>query len=295
MEDHISFYLSYLRTEASSAGNTVAAYRGDLRRFAASLVRRGRPGPVAPTGDDVLAFLMEERARGLKPASVGRALVAVRCFLKYMAAEGLLDPAVLETLDSPRIWERLPEVLSPSEVESLLDTPSRRTPLGVRDRALLETLYATGARASETVGLEPDALDLPGGFARVIGKGSKERMVPLGRKAIRALERYLDTSRPKLLRPPDPGVVFLTRLGAPLRREDLFRIVRRHTLEAGITKKVSPHTLRHSFATHLLAGGADIRSVQELLGHASIKTTQIYTHVESDRLRRIHREFHPRA
>jgi integrase/recombinase XerD len=165
----------------------------------------------------------------------------------------------------------------------------------VRDRALIETLYATGARASETVGLEPDSLDLDTGYARVLGKGSKERMVPLGRKAIRAIRHYLETSRPTLLRDSDPGVVFLTRLGAPLRREDLFRIIRRHALAAGIRKKVSPHTLRHSFATHLLAGGADIRDVQEMLGHASVRTTQIYTHVDQDRLTRVHRKFHPRA
>jgi integrase/recombinase XerD len=201
----------------------------------------------------------------------------------------------LATLDTPRQWVRLPAVLSPEEVESLLEAPPPRKVLGIRDRALLEVLYATGARASETVGLTRDGLDLSLGYVRVRGKGDKERIVPLGAKARAALERYLRVARPRLVTGEDPGVVFVTRLGAPLRREDLWRIVRRHARAAGLPDRVHPHTLRHSFATHLLVGGADIRDVQEMLGHASVKTTQIYTHVEADRLRKVHRKFHPRA
>ena len=295
MNEHIYLYLTYLQSELSLSPKSVEAYRGDLGRFADQLAGRGIVDVPAISADHVLGFMMAERARGLAPASVARALVAIRCFLRHLSGEGLVDGAILAHLDSPKTWEYLPEFLSPDDVTALLRAPSNKKPLGIRDRALLEVLYATGARASETVGLTRDAIDLSVGFARLIGKGNKERLVPLGRKAIRAVERYLTHGRPELVQQKDHPVIFLTRRGAPLRREDLWRIVKRHALAVGITRNVSPHTLRHSFATHLLAGGADIRSVQELLGHASIKTTQIYTHVESDRLRRIHREFHPRA
>ena len=288
-------YLTNLQSEGGVSRNTVDAYRRDLNRFSAFLVSTDRPALAEVSADDVVGFLIAERARGLAPASIGRALVAVRCFLKYLAAEGILDGSIFATLDSPKLWERLPTVLAPEQVEALLAAPAARKPLGIRDRALLEVLYATGARASETVGLRMDGVDLESGFARVYGKGGRERLVPLNAKAIEAIRRYLSAARPKLLREKDPGVVFLTRLGAPLRREDLWRIVRRHAVAAGLGTRVHPHTLRHSFATHLLAGGADIRDVQELLGHASIKTTQIYTHVAADRLRKVHRLFHPRA
>ncbi len=292
MNKRISLYLGYLQGEAGVSRNTIAAYRRDLGRFAAFLAERGvretRP-------EDVASFLMHERARGLSPASVARALVSVRCFLKFLAAEGRLDGRILEHLDTPQVWERLPEVLAPVDVEALLAAPNARTHLGSRDRALFEVLYATGARASETVGLTLDRLELALRWARVIGKGDKERLVPLGRKAVQALSRYLEHHRGKLLRGNVSDLVFVTRLGAPLRREDLWRIVRRHAVAAGIRGKVSPHTLRHSFATHLLAGGADIRHVQEMLGHASVRTTQIYTHVEAERLRKIHKDFHPRG
>ncbi len=295
MNEHIFLYLTYLQTEIGLSRQTIDAYRRDLTRFAGHVRNRGAGQVETLCADDVLGFVIRERARGLAPASVARALVAIRCFLRHLAGEGLVDSTLLDHLDSPKTWEYLPEFLSPADVTALLAVPRLRNPLGIRDRALLEVLYATGARASETVGLTRDALDLTVGYARLIGKGDKERLVPLGRKAIRALTRYLERGRPALIRRNDPPVLFVTRLGAPLRREDLWRIVRRHALAAGISKSVSPHTLRHSFATHLLAGGADIRSVQELLGHASIKTTQIYTHVEADRLRRIHRDYHPRA
>ncbi len=295
MNEHIFLYLTYLQTEIGLSRQTIDAYRRDLTRFAGHMRNRGAGQVETLCADDVLGFVIRERARGLAPASVARALVAIRCFLRHLAGEGLVDSTLLDHLDSPKTWEYLPEFLSPADVTALLAVPRLRNPLGIRDRALLEVLYATGARASETVGLTRDALDLTVGYARLIGKGDKERLVPLGRKAIRALTRYLERGRPALIRRNDPPVLFVTRLGAPLRREDLWRIVRRHALAAGISKSVSPHTLRHSFATHLVAGGADIRSVQELLGHASIKTTQIYTHVEADRLRRIHRDYHPRA
>jgi integrase/recombinase XerD len=295
MEEHISLYLIYLQSEAGLARNTILAYRDDLDRLSAFAAARDLADAADLTAEDVLAFLMEERARGRSPASVARALVSVRCLLKYLALEGRIDGRILERLDAPMVWQRIPEVLSPEEVEALLDAPDPGTPLGTRDRALLEMLYATGARATETVSVTVDRLDLDLRYVRVVGKGNKERIVPVGKAAARAVREYLNGARNELLRGRQTDRLFVTRLGADLRREDLYRIVRRHAQRAGIRSRVSPHTLRHSFATHLLSGGADVRHVQEMLGHASVRTTQIYTHVEADRLRSVHRQFHPRG
>lgn len=296
MNRRISLYLLNLRAESGVARNTIEAYRADLSAWADFLVDRGRTGLEAITSGDVLGFLIRERARGQAPASVARRLVAIRCFLKWLVAEGAIDDSILAGIDSPKQWERIPGVLSPADVEALLAAPETATRLGLRDRALLEILYATGARASETVGATVDRLDLTTRTFRPIGKGNKERMVPLGRPAAAWIGRYLEEVRSRLLRNRAPtDLVFLTRTGNPLRREDLWRIVRRYALSAGLPGKVSPHVLRHSFATHLLSGGADVRDVQEMLGHASVRTTQIYTHVEADRLRAVHRNFHPRA
>jgi integrase/recombinase XerD len=295
VNEHISQYIIYLQSEAGASANTILAYRNDLGRFRDSARERGIRDPSHLTAEDVLAFLMAERARGQSSASVARALVSVRCLLKFLAAEERIDGRILEALDAPKTWERIPEVLSPADVTALLGAPDRSTPLGLRDRALLELLYATGARATETVTITLDRLDLDLRYVRVIGKGDKERIVPVGRAAVKAARAYLDGARETLLRGRATDLVFVTRLGAPLRREDLWRIVKRHALRAGIRGKVSPHTLRHSFATHLLAGGADVRHVQEMLFFNDTATTEIYTHVETERLRRIHKEFHPRG
>jgi integrase/recombinase XerD len=295
VNEHISLFITHLQSEAGAARNTVLAYRDDLRRFDEVATARGIEDPGALEPEDVLAFLMTERSRGRSPASVARALVSVRCLLKFLAGEGVIDGRVLPKLDTPQVWQRIPEVLSPEDVVALLAAPDPSTPLGLRNRTLLELLYATGARATETVTLTTDRIDLDLRFVRVIGKGNKERIVPVGRAAVKALRAWLSGPRDRLLKHRVSPWVFVTRRGAPLRREDLWRIVRKSAIEAEIRKKVSPHTLRHSFATHLLSGGADVRHVQEMLGHASVRTTQIYTHVEADRLRQIHRDFHPRG
>ncbi|MEN8150058.1 MAG: site-specific tyrosine recombinase [Planctomycetota bacterium] len=295
MNDHIFLFITYLQSEAGVARNTILAYRDDLSRFGARMEDRGVADAGALSADDVLAFLMAERDRGRSPASVARALVTVRVLLKFLAGEGEIDGRILERLESPQVWERIPEVLSPDEVTALLASADVSTPLGIRNRALFEMLYATGARATETVTMTTDRLDLDLRYVRVVGKGNKERIVPVGRAAAKAVRVWLRDAREKLLKGKVSPLVFVTRLGAPLRREDLWTIVTKHAAKAKIRKKVSPHTLRHSFATHLMAGGADVRHVQEMLGHASVKTTQIYTHVETDRLRKIHEEFHPRA
>ncbi len=295
MNEHISLFITYLQAEAGVARNTILAYRDDLGRFGKLMADREVTDPDALTAEDVLAFLMAERSRGRSPASVARGLVSVRVLLKFLAGEGRIDGRILERLDSPRTWERIPKFLSPPEVTALLASADTSTPLGIRNRALFEMLYATGARATETVSITTDRLDLDLRYVRVVGKGNKERIVPVGRAAAKAVRIYLREAREKLLRGKASPLVFVTRLGAPLRREDLWTIVTKHAAKAGIRKKVSPHTLRHSFATHLMEGGADVRHVQEMLGHASVKTTQIYTHVETERLRKIHDEFHPRA
>jgi integrase/recombinase XerD len=217
-------------------------------------------------------------------------------FYRFLRLEERTDAGSVELLSSPALWERIPQVLSPESVEKLLAAPLATDRYYLRDRALLETLYATGSRASEVVGLKLEDLYLDSSFCKCLGKGSKQRVVPLGRTAIEVLRAYLTDSRPKLVRAaPDAPWVFVSRGGKGLNREMLWIIVKKYVRRAGLNAKVSPHTLRHSFATHLLAGGADLRTVQELLGHANIRTTQHYTHVDRDRLKAIHQKFHPRG
>jgi integrase/recombinase XerD len=227
---------------------------------------------------------------------VCRHLASLSTFFRFLVFEGRLADNVAQLLVAPAVWDRLPTVLSPAAVDRLLGAPDPRTRLGRRDRAALETLYATGCRASEVAGLRPVDLNLTDGLARCVGKGNKERQVPLGSRAIAALDVYLRLDRPALVRQrPGASTVFVSKSGRPLSRVALWSIVKRHAQVAGLRSDISPHTLRHSFATHLLAGGADLRVVQEMLGHASIATTQVYTRVELSRLRQIHARFHPRC
>jgi len=295
LRGEISDFLDFLRVECGSSDNTIAAYRRDLAKFADFLAREGATRPERIRPRHVTSFLKEEVERGRSGASTARYLSAVRSFLKFLVDEGRIPASAAETVESPALWRRLPVVLSSHEVERLLDAPSPDTPLGLRDRALLEVLYATGARASEAVGLSPEGVDLQAGYARVFGKGRKERIVPLGRAAIAAVRGYLEIGRPRLVVTQDCGRLFVTRTGRPLGRERVWRIVRDCARAAGITKAVHPHTLRHSFATHLLQGGADLRAIQEMLGHADVKTTELYTHLDASRLRSVHSKFHPRA
>lgn len=294
--DPIGPFLHYLMAECGVSPNTLAAYRSDVMRF-----HRWRkthaPGSLETLEISVLAgyvdFLVQ---RGLAPSSVGRNLASLSTFFRFLIFDGHLTENVAKLLMAPAVWDRLPTVLGPSAVDRLLAAPSAETRLGRRDRAALETLYASGCRASEVVGLRPRDLDLKGGFARCVGKGDKERIVPLGERAREALASYLRLDRPVLTaRRPETSTVFVSRSGRPLSRIGLWRIVKVHARNIGLREDVSPHTLRHSFATHLLAGGADLRAVQEMLGHASIATTQVYTRVELSRLREVHGKFHPRS
>jgi len=294
--DPIGPFLHYLMSECGVSPHTLAAYRGDLMRFN-GWRKAHAPGPLAKLDIGDLAGYVDFLTRsGLAPTSVGRHLASLSTFFRFLIFEGRLEENVAKLLVAPAVWDRLPTVLGPAAVDRLLGTPSGETRLGRRDRAALETLYATGCRASEVVSLRPRDLDLQAGVARCVGKGDKERIVPLGSRARAALAEYIERDRPALLRRhPETATVLVARSGRPLSRVGLWRIVKIHARAAGLSASVSPHTLRHSFATHLLAGGADLRAVQEMLGHASIATTQIYTRVELSRLRAVHARYHPRS
>lgn len=296
LNDDITAFRHYLQAERGMAVNTVLAYNRDLDRFAGWVAGGGLGDYLKPSIRDLghyLGFLRDEK---LAPPSVARHLVALKMFYRFLRLEDRSDPSAVELLSSPALWERIPQVLSPESVEKLLAAPQPSDRFYLRDRALLETLYATGSRASEVVGLQMHDLHLDARFCKCVGKGSKQRVVPLGRPAIEAVTEYLNEQRPRLIQAaPDAPWVFVSRGGRALTREMLWVLVKKYVQRAGLNARVSPHTLRHSFATHLLAGGADLRTVQELLGHANIRTTQHYTHVDRDRLKAIHAKFHPRG
>jgi len=291
----VDAFLDYLTIECGLSINTLQAYQRDLGRLAAFLGIEDGQGWDTVTGDQVIAFLVAEKSRGCAVPTVSRALVAARMFFRYLSAEGLVPRDPTEHLESPRLWQTLPEVLDRRAVDRLLSAPDpAHDRLPRRDRAVLEFLYATGARASETADLTLDSVNPEGGYVHCIGKGRKERIVPIGRRALEALDVYLAEERPRLDRRGDPHL-FLTHSGRRLGRETIWRLVKKYARRAGVSRRVSPHTLRHSFATHLLEGGADLRAVQEMLGHVDIATTQVYTHVDPSRLKAIHKKYHPRA
>ncbi|MGC8638460.1 MAG: site-specific tyrosine recombinase XerD [Isosphaeraceae bacterium] len=294
--DPVGQFLYYLMAECGVSPHTLAAYRSDLMHFL-RWRRAQAPGPLKQLDIATLSGYVEELGRsGLAPSSIGRHVASLSTFFRFLVLEGKLSDNVAKLLTAPAVWDRLPTVLGPSAVDRLLQSPSPETRLGRRDRAALEMLYATGCRASEVVGLKPADLDLQTGLARCVGKGDKERWVPLGSRAIAAISSYLATDRPLLTsKHPETRTILVSRTGRPLSRIGLWWIVKQHAQACGLNADVSPHTLRHSFATHLLAGGADLRAVQEMLGHASIATTQIYTRVELSRLRQVHARYHPRS
>lgn len=292
---HLPAFLDHLRFERGLAELTLRGYEHDIARLAAFLHARGRTSPGAATTADLRALILELKDLGLAPASIGRNLSAIRTYFGFLLGESLVVADPSERVQPPKGWRTLPDVLSVDEVDRILQAPDLAHPLAWRDRAMLEFAYASGVRVSELIGLRLRDLSLEEEFALVYGKGSKERLVPVGRRAIGALGIYLRETRPKLEKGKGEGRVFLNARGSPLTRMGVWKILRGHVESAGITKAVSPHTLRHSFATHLLEGGADLIAVQEMLGHADISTTQIYTHVDRRYLAEVHRAFHPRA
>ena len=287
-------FIDYLRSECHLAENSVLAYGRDTKRFCEWLEGKSIPSLTVAQLSDFVGWLGKFK---LAPSSVARTIVAVKMFFKYLQLEGVLVDNNAELLGSQKLWERVPEVVSPRDIDNFLTAPKRIEPLYRRDRAILETLYATGCRVSEISNLQLPDLHLKQRYLKCHGKGNKQRIAPLGDSAIETINEYLAHQRPLLAkhRPAEKDWMFLSRSGRRLRREAIWELVKKYALIAGISPNVSPHTLRHSFATHLLAGGADLRQVQEMLGHSSIATTQIYTHVDQSRLKKVHKEFHPRG
>ena len=294
MQAHVDGFLEYLRVEKGSARNTVDAYQGDLQKFCQFLEKQGWTVEEAgPTGvRKFLAWLDQQR---LESRTVARQIVSLRHFYRYLRREGTVALNPTENLESPRIWKVLPKYLTVEEVERLLEQPPADTPLGTRDRAILELFYATGLRVSELVCLRVADVNLEAGFVRALGKGNKQRLVPMGKLAVAAVEKYSTVSRPRLLGLRQCPYLFVSRRGGRLTRQSLWLLLSRYGRQAGIRKRTTPHLLRHSFATHLLTRGADLRSLQTMLGHADIATTQVYTHVVTSRLREVYRQYHPRA
>ena len=298
LNEQLRAFMDYLRTERHASRHTVSAYYRDLTRYILWATRAKLVDEAAPTIHELGAYLGFLAELDLAAPSVARHLASLRMFYRYLRLEGVGSAATLDLLSSPKLWQTVPHVLSPESVEKLLAAPREGEKFYRRDKAVLETLYATGCRASEVVGLRTGDLHLGGGYLKCLGKGNRERLVPLGRPAVAALTAYLAerSSWPKAPAAGDPSArLFVSKSGRPLSRAWLWELVRKSCLRAGLGLVPSPHTLRHSFATHLLSGGADLRSVQELLGHASIRTTQHYTQVDAGRLKAIHAKFHPRA
>ncbi|MDD5692200.1 MAG: site-specific tyrosine recombinase XerD [Candidatus Omnitrophica bacterium] len=294
MKELIDSFLDYLTVERGLAKNTTIAYRRDLNIYLDFIIGRGRNALSQISKNDITDFMLFAKEKGISPVSISRRLAAIRMFHRFLARERVLksDPTTL--IDSPKLWKKVPDTLSLNEVEALISQPEVRNFQGARDRAIIETLYATGMRVSEATGLRVADVNLDIGFLRCIGKGNKERVIPLGKKAIHSIRRYLEFARPHFLKNKTMEVLFVNRSGAKLSRQSVWKLIKQYAKEAKIKKPIKVHTLRHSFATHLLERGADLRSVQEMLGHSNISTTQIYTHIDKDRLKKIHKMFHPR-
>jgi integrase/recombinase XerD len=288
-------FADYIALEQGLSPRTVEAYERDLQRFAEFAELRSITAPIGITAKLLREYVYHLKDLGLSPSSIRRNVSAVRTYFRFLTGDGLVVSDPSERLETPQKWRTLPEVLTVEEVQRLIAAPQLEEPMVFRDRALLELAYGAGLRVSEWITLGVRDLLLEDGLVRVFGKGNKERLVPIGRSAIGAVAVYLRELRPRLEKGEGKGVLFLNARGRPLTRMGAWKILRGHVERAGLTRHVSPHTLRHSFATHLLEGGADLRAVQEMLGHVDIATTQIYTHVDREYLRQVHRSFHPRG
>jgi integrase/recombinase XerD len=294
MDNLIDRYLAELRVEGGLSGNTLDSYRRDLRKLQDFWASRHIRKPAGVTRQSLSEFLVHLKRSNLSPASTARCMAALRGFFRFLSRERLLRENPLLSLSSPRPWMKLPKVLTQGEVTKLLEVPEGARPEDKRDAAMVELLYATGLRVSELVSLELSHLNLAVGYVLAFGKGAKQRVVPLGELARKKVEAYLDSARGALIKGRPSRHVFVTRRGGKLTRQGFWKVLRARARRAGIVKPISPHMLRHSFATHLLDHGADLRSVQAMLGHARITTTQIYTHVERERLKRLHTDLFPR-
>ena len=293
-KSYLDAFVHYLQSECHLSANTVDAYNRDIKRFCEWLDDRSLSKLTVSQLSDYVAWLSQF---DLAPSSIARNIVAVKMYFKFLQLEGVLVDNHAELLGSKKLWQRIPEVIAPKAIERFLTAPPATDPFHHRDRAILETLYATGCRVSEISNLQLRDVRLKDRYLKCHGKGNKQRMAPLNQHAINAIDAYLKRQRPELADrlADDHGWLYLSRSGRRLRREAIWELVKKYAMIAGISPQVSPHTFRHSFATHLLAGGADLRQVQEMLGHSSIATTQIYTHVDQSRLKKVHKQFHPRG
>jgi len=294
MEHRLDDFINFLAIERNLAANTISAYASDLVKYIEFLSSRGIGDFNEVKSEDIVAFITQLRKDELSSFTIARNLSALRMFHRFLVSENVTDSNPTESISSPRLAKRLPQVLEQFEIDRLIEQPDTTTVLGQRDRALLEFAYATGVRVSELIAISLTDLMLDDQLVRVFGKGSRVRLVPIGEQAIAAVTQYLQQSRPRLLKQHRTSTLFLNQQGKGLTRMGFWKILRKYAIQAGITRSVSPHTLRHSFATHLIEGGADLRAVQEMMGHVNIATTQIYTHLDREYLKEVHRTFHPR-
>ena len=295
MEQLLDQFLHYLVVEKGLSRNTIEAYGHGLSRFFDHLKENKAQDVRDVTKIDVQGFLLALRKKNLSTRSVARDLAAIRSFFRFLSQEGILDANPVEDLESPKVARTLPEILSLKEIEQILEQPDLHTPLGIRDRAMMEMLYATGMRVSELTHLPTHQVNLEGGYVLLYGKGSKERIVPLGSEAMKWVARYLEAARGVLSKGKESPSLFINRSGKGMSRQRFWKNLKDYAQKAGLHKRITPHLLRHSFASHLLERGADLRSVQMMLGHVDISTTQIYTHVTGEKLKKVHKQYHPRG
>ena len=295
MKVFIDEFMNYLSVERGLAKNTLLAYRRDLEKYIDFLTQKNITATNKVNREHVSNFMFDLKKHDMSATTICRNLAAVKMFHRFLVRENLAkeDPTTL--VDTPKLWKRIPSVLTQAEIESMIAAASGKKNQQVRDQAILEIFYASGLRVSELADLKTTSINYDVGFVRAVGKGSKERIIPLGKKAREAVQKYLLKARPQLLKNQANDVLFLSRLGKKISRQSLWAVIKFYARKANIKKTIKPHTLRHTFATHLLEHGADLRSVQEMLGHADISTTQIYTHVDKERLKSVHKQFHPRS
>lgn len=294
MRQYIPTFIDFIEVERGMSRNTIQSYKRDIEKFA-SYAERINKDVSSVTREDIVNFMMELKDKGLSATSIARNLASLKTFWKFLSAEQCVRENPASVVETPKIWKNIPDVLNKDEVEKLLDAPSHKGWMGMRDKAILELMYATGLRVSEVKDLKKSNVNLEANFVKCHGKGGKERIVPLGKFAQKAVREYIDKHRSKLAAKTSDEHLFLSRFGKMISRQSLWKMIRKYASLSRIHKLITPHTLRHSFATHLLEGGAELRGVQEMLGHADISTTQVYTHVNKDKLRKIHERYHPRA
>ncbi|MFH1678761.1 MAG: site-specific tyrosine recombinase XerD [Candidatus Omnitrophota bacterium] len=295
MEELIDIFLNYLSVERGLSKNTIISYRQDLRSFIGYLKGREHINSLERADrSQITNFMLWLKEKGLNANSIVRKVAAIKTFYRFLVREKILKQDPTSLLESPKLWRKIPQTLSLQEIEVLISQPNLRKMAGLRDGAIIEVLYATGMRVSELAQLNLEDINMDVGFVRCLGKGNKERIIPLGKKAILSLKRYIEKGRPYFLKNRSTNVLFLTRIHKGISRQSIWKLIKKYARQAKIKKEIRPHTLRHTFATHLLERGADLRSVQEMLGHSDISTTQVYTHINKDRLKMIHKQFHPR-